>query len=321
MTQSARAHERSGLIRAGGSGPRLRFGRGAATALLLLACGAASEALAQYRPEAEAHAGQDLSLDATLVFDNNVTRSRSERLSDRSVGVSAGKSWLFPLSAHTRLSVVGSAGTERFGQHDGLSRLFAGLQGEFQYRPSGAFDAPTIGIFGRAFADAYESNLRDGYRYVLGARVLQPLTTDLDLFAAFAHNVRDGKSRVFDTRDYSLRLSLDYAVGGRNTLYAAGEYRRGDIVSSARPALDYVDIAEAIVTDDAFPGSGRQAYRVRANTLIGTVGYNLGLGEQHSLDFWLTRVRSTSRSRPTYPGADEVTYKDTQAGVAYLIRF
>lgn len=298
----------------------MRFPRSVAAALLLFAW-APSEGLAQYRAEAEAHAGQDLSLEAALILDNNVTRSRSERLSDRSVSVNVGKSYLFPLSAHTRLSVVGSAGTERFGNHDGLSRLFVGIQGEYQYRPSGAFDAPTIGIFGRAFADAYESNLRDGYRYVVGARVLQPLTTDLDLFAAVAHNVRDGKSRVFDTKDYSLRLSLDYAVGSRNTLYVAGEYRRGDIVSSARPTLDYVDIAEAIVADDAFPGSGRQAYRVRANTLVGTLGYNLGLGEQHSLDFWLTRVRSTSRSRPTYPGADEVTYKDTQAGVSYLIRF
>jgi hypothetical protein len=91
-------------------------------------------------------------------------------------------------------------------------------------------------------------------------------------------------------------------------------------VSTARPELSFVDIAEAIVLDDAF-SDGRAAYRFKARTWIGTVGYSYGLDADQSLDFSLTRVRSTAIARPTFVGAGVVRYYDTQANVAYLIRF
>lgn len=264
-----------------------------------------------------------LRVEAAVISDNNVSRSRGagDKLSDVFYGINIAKSHIVPLSEHTRLSLLGSAGAEKFNRHTGLSRVFAGVDGEFQYRPSGEFDAPTFGVFGGGTVEQYESDLRDGYRYTIGARVLQPLSTELDLFAALAYHVRDGKSRVFDNKDYSARLNLDYSLTAKGTLYVGGEFRRGDIVSTARPALSYSDVAEAVVRDDAFSDTVRQAYRLRANTLIATFGYNVGLQAGHSLDLWLRWVRSRSLARPSFPGADVIRYYDAQAGIAYLVRF
>ena len=151
------------------------------------------------------HAEDSLGLrvEGTVSADSNVTRSRgADKLSDIAYGISVAKTYMVPLSANTRLTVLGTAGMERFDRYHGLSRIYLDVNGEIQYRSSGEFDAPTFGVFLRSTVEQYQSRLRDGYRHSLGARVLQPLSTELDLFAAVARNVRDGKSTVFDNRDY-----------------------------------------------------------------------------------------------------------------------
>jgi len=263
----------------------------------------------------------DIGVDASVTADNNVARSRGEgnRLSDVIYNLSAGKRYVIPLSRNSRLSLLGSAGAEVFNRYSGLSRVFLGIQGELQYRSSGEFDAPTFGIFGRAAADLYESRLRDGYRYSAGVRILQPLTDRIEAFGALAYNVRDGRDRVFDNRDYSARLNFDYAVSSRGALYLSGEYRRGQTVSTARsdPAPNVI---EAEVRDDAFSDVARQAYRLKAKTEIATLGYSHGLGGDQSVDFSLRWVRSTVLPQPA-GGGETIRYYDTQATVAYLIRF
>lgn len=264
----------------------------------------------------------DIRVEASVTYDSNIARSRGEGnvLSDVIYNINAGKNFIFPLTENLRATVLGTAGYEGFNRYSGLSRFFLGVDGELQYRPSGEFAAPTFGLFGRAAVDYYDSVLRDGYRYTVGGRVLQPVTDKIDLFAALAYNRRDGKSRVFDNKEYSARLNLDYSLSAKGTLYLGAEYRRGQTVSSARPELAFVDVAEAIVVDDVF-NDGRGAYRLKAKTWIATLGYSLGLQEDQSLDFSVRWVQSTALSRPTFPGAGIVRYHDTQASVAYLIRF
>ena len=115
-------------------------------------------------------------------------------------------------------------------------------------------------------------------------------------------------------------MNFDYALAPKSTLYTGLEYRRGQSVSSALPELAFVDIAQAIVRDDAFDDV-RGAYRLKAKTWIATVGCSYSLLEDQSLDFSLRFVQSTALDRPTFPGAGTIRYYDTQASVAYLIRF
>jgi len=234
--------------------------------------------------------------------------------------VNAAASFAHPLTENSRVKVVGTAGYEAFSRYSRLSRFFLSAEGELQYRPSAEFAAPTLSLFGRAAVDFYDSTLRDGYRYTLEGRVLQPLTDVVDLFGALGYNIRDGKSKVFDLQDWSARVNLDYALAAKSTLYLGLEYRRGQSVSSALPELAFVDIAQAIVRDDAFD-DGRAAYRLKAKTGIVTLGFSHGLKEDQSLDLSLRWVQSTALDKPTFPGAGTIRYYDTQVSVAYLLRF
>jgi hypothetical protein len=257
----------------------------------------------------------DLRMEASITADDNVTRSRgADKLGDTIYAVNVGKTWWFPATERTRWKVVGTGGVEAFQRYSGLSRAFVGVEGEWQYRPTGQFSAPTFGLFARAFVDSYQSDLRDGFRASVGARVLQPITDKLEIFGALTHNVGDATSDVFDNKEVSARLNLDYAVSPAGTLYAGGEYRRGQIVSvaSSNPAPGKVEVQAA---DDVFRDPDRTAYRVKAKTGIVTLGYSHQLDTDQALDLSLRAVRSSL----TY--ASGVRYYATQATLAYLIRF
>ena len=264
----------------------------------------------------------DYRVEASATYDTNIARSRGAGnvLSDHIYNVNAAASFVHPLTTNTRVRVAGNAGYEGFSRYTRLSRFFLSAEGELQYRPSGEFAAPTFGLLGRAAVDFYDSTLRDGYRYNIEARVLQPLTDLVDVSGAVGYNIRDGKSKVFDLKDWSARVNFDYALAQRSTLYLGLEYRYGQSASSALPELAFVDIAQAIVRDDAFD-DGRGAYRLKARTGIATLGFSHGLNEDQSLDFSLRWVQSTALDKPTFPGAGTIRYHDVQASAAYLIRF
>jgi hypothetical protein len=146
-----------------------------------------------------------------------------------------------------------------------------------------------------------------------------PLTDRIALFGALMHNVRRANSDVFNTTDTSLRLNLDYALQGA-TLYLTGEYRNGDIVSTASPSLENVTIAKVFVQDDAYPGGQLFSYRFPGSTLLTTIGYNVGLGARDSLDFSWRRVESTASQRPVW-ALTPSSYISNQFSASYLMRF
>jgi uncharacterized protein with beta-barrel porin domain len=261
-------------------------------------------------------------LDAAYVHDDNVTRAKdgADKLFDSAYSVNLGKTLEFPLSEHSRLLLGGTVGGERFQNFNGLSRLVATLEGEYQYRASSEFDAPTLGLFGRLSAEAYQSDLRDGYRYSVGTSIRQPLTDRINLFAALARNQRVGQSEVFNTVDHSLRMNLDYALNTRTTIYLGAEYRRGDVISTGRASLENVTIAKVMAQDDAFPGGQFFSYRLDGDTLLTTMGFNIGFGPRDSLDFSWRRVMSTPDQRPAWASSPR-SYIANQLAITYLVRF
>ena len=148
----------------------------------------------------------------------------------------------------------------------------------------------------------------------------EAITDRVGLFGAIAASRRNAHSAVFDTSDRSARVNIDYALGGGDTLYLGGEFRRGTIVSSGRSSLDDITIAEVIVPDDAYPARSFFAYRLDATTVIATIGYNLRFGNRDSVDFSLRRIESTPTERPTWSVADD-SYVAHQLSVFYLTRF
>lgn len=266
--------------------------------------------------------------EAAYTSDSNVTRGPSgQALKDHILGLRARSGLLVPVSTRTRAVFQGFAGGEKFSTYSGLSHNFIGAQGDFQFRPSAEFASATYAVFLRSTAEYYESSLRDGYRHVYGVSVLKPLTDRLQLFGALAQNVSDGKSVVFDTHSTSLRSNLDWRASRWDTVYLGGEYRTGESVSTASrddpiKTLGRVNTASPnIIQDDAFTDTTRDAYRIKTNTLLFTLGYNRAFGAGQSLDVSWRRVQATAQHAVSPATTSDLSYSVNQLSLAYLARF
>lgn len=268
-------------------------------------------------------------VEAAYTRDNNVNRGpAADTLKDWSLGVRASASGTLPVSTHTRGIVQGFVGTERFHTFNGLSRNFVGGQGDFQYRASGDYGSAIYGVFYRLQAEDYNSGLRDGYRSAYGVNVLKPVTDRITLSAGLTENITNGSSEVFDTKRTALRGNVDYAASARGLVYLGADYSRGDSVSSVCRNCDLtrtqglVNTASAIVQDDAFGGDTiRDAYKLKANTWVFTLGYNFAMTGAQSLDLSWRRVLSKGQNAVAPATASDISYYVTQYSLAYLARF
>jgi len=265
--------------------------------------------------------------EASYTTDSNVTRAPAgDALSDRILGVRVSAGGVIPLSTRTRVAVQGFAGIQKFGTYTGLSNNFIGTQGDFFFRSSGEFTAATYGAFVRTAKEEYESTLRDGYRHAFGVTVQKPLTDRVQLFGGLTRNISDGKSTVFDARNTALRGNADWTLARWNTVYLGAEYRTGDSVSTVSRndpirTLGFVNTASAIIQDDAFNDTPRDAYRLKAHTVIATLGYNRAFGERHAVDISLRRVQSSVQNAVAPASGSDLRYTANQISVAYLGRF
>ena len=120
---------------------------------------------------------------------------------------------------------------------------------------------------------------------------------------------------------YSAHLNLDYSLERSGTVYLNGEYRAGNTVSDGGSTLVSVSLAQVFVLDDAFPGKQLFAYRYGARTWIGTLGYNLPLGPQVSIDISWRRAQGTPSDRPDFDVQGSLRYVDNQYSLFLLKAF
>lgn len=292
-------------------------------AIAFLMGGPCARAYAQESAPAASASPSNLGANFGYQFDDNVTRAGAspDRLSDQAVSLDLSKRLSFPLNAHMRTLLTFNLVGEKFQRFDGLSRLSGGVQGALQYRSSAAFDAPTFALFGRLAADRFQSELRDGYRFSVGASVRQALSDRMSVFGAVSRNQRAADNPVFNNRDYSARLNLDYQINPTNTIYLDAEFRRGENVTTTVPSSENAAIATALArNDDAYPGRQLTSYRFDGKTALTTLGYNLGVSAQSSLDFSWRRIRTIPDLRGSLITVPS-TYIANQYSVVFLLRF
>ena len=267
-------------------------------------------------------------LEASYTWDNNVNRgTAADTLKDRALGVRATATAALSTSTHTRALLQGFLGTERFHTYNGLSRNFIGGQADLQYRAAGDFGRATYGMFYRFQAEDYDSALRDGYRHALGVSVLKPWTDRIQLLAALTEFITDASSTVFDTKSTSLRGNVDWSLNNWNVIYMGADYRHGDSVSTVCRNCDLIrtlgllNTATSSVQDDAFGDTVRDAYKLKANTWIFSLGYNLAFTGRQSLDLSWRRVLSKGLNPVAPATQSDINYYVTQYSLAYLARF
>ena len=256
-------------------------------------------------------------------YDDNVTlgRTHDEILWDQSLALDAECE---PRRAHQRHRPAGrdrSLSRREVRQVQRPLEPFGRPEAEIQYRQSGAFDAITYAAFARGWLDNYASHLRDGSHYSVGVSARGALTDRIALSGELAHNERHAQSEVWDVIDHSALLNLDYSLGESGTLYLTGQYRRGDVVSDGHATLVNVSLAKVFVLDDAFPNKQWFAYRSEARTWISTVGYNLPLGHDASLDISWRRVQSTPTAHLNFDVQGSLRYVGNQYSIVLLKQF
>ena len=290
--------------------------------IVLAAAGIGSWAVCM--PAAHAAGVGDLRVraEADYTWDDNVTRARGDdKLSDHFATLSVGATLPLQLTTRSRLLLTATVGGDHFFRNEGLSRVFANLYGELQYRASSDYSAPTYAVFVRQGADWYHSDLRDGYRTSVGVSIKKPATDRITVIGAAGYNLRNAESIVFHTREFFVRGNLDYALTRRQTLYFGLEYKNGDAVSTVRNSPIYGSIAQAQEVDDVF-GPPRWSYRIDSHTGVLTLGYNFAITERQGLDLSYRGVYSRPKDQP--PGSitsEDVYYRDNQFVLSYLIRF
>ncbi|MDH3714186.1 MAG: autotransporter domain-containing protein [Gammaproteobacteria bacterium] len=248
-------------------------------------------------------------------FENlNRASDSADEVSDQAFNASVRKPFRYPLGVTKQFVVTGNLDGRNMLEHNGLDRVSAGVQAEFQYRTSSRFRAPTFGLLGRVDLDAYDSSLRSGSRYKLGLNVHSHVTDRVDVFSALEGRGRDADSVVFDTEDAGLRIALDYSLSERDLLRFGGEYRQGDTVSSTPSSNFFSSIADETEPDDAYHNKDFIAYRYQADTTLWTLGYNRALGPQGSVDIsWQYVVAE--------PDGSSTDYVSNQIAAYYLMRF
>jgi len=272
---------------------------------------------------AEGLDGLGILLDTGYSYDNNLTHASdpTDKLSDSSLNLNLIGTKAVALSEHTRLVLSGFIDTEAFARYSGLDRLSANAEAEYMYRPSGEFEAPTFGFITGAGRDEFKSGLRKNDHYSAGVTLRQPVTDRVNLYAALKNNISRSDNDVFNTRDTSTQLNMDYGFSNGNTLYLTTEYRVGDIVSTTQAALAYREIAAASINDDVFSsGQPMRDYRIKGKTAVMTLGCNLPLGGKKSLDISWRYARSASDTSPDNDFS-LIKYVGSQFSVNYLMGF
>jgi hypothetical protein len=269
--------------------------------------------------------GPQNQIETFVIQDDNVDRGPGAGVnrSDQIYGLHVSRDWSRTEGEHTQLAVTADGGAEVFGHHDKLDHVTASAAARWNYRASGEFDAATYGIFLRALANGYESDLRSDVGYALGLRANGALTDRMSGDASISGEQRRAQNAVFSGTDWSLKGHLDYAISPADVLYLNGIYRRGDTTLSGIASFENPKTAGGFidVADDAFTADHLRVYRMHARTTVAQLGFNHAFGANASLDLsWLDAV-----ARPTAgtPFLDNIPtrYIDRQWTADFVLRF
>jgi hypothetical protein len=261
-----------------------------------------------------------LKLGASALYDDNVTRSDSDILSDESLSVSLDDSVILPLTAWMRVVLTGGVQFEHFNHWVGLSHADLDAGAQLQYRPAPSFYAPIIQFGVSARALGYQDSLRSGGEYIANLTAFEALTDQITASLGAEHEERRAENSTFDGHGDRVQIHVDDSLSSTLTLYAGLARRYGDAVTSSFRDPDNRAIALAFAPDPAFGSTDRIAYRFKASSIVGTLGMNYALAGHQSLDLSWQKVSLFPVRLPS-PSSTQAKYVDNQVVLSYLVQF
>ncbi len=263
----------------------------------------------------QAGSGTFIDFEATLGLDDNVTRAANNIDIEHDGFLTLAGTGGYELLESGAGTLTGKIILEanKFSRFSGLSNVVAAAKLNYTFGFSNSFGAPWFALDLDYGVVEFESFLRDSN--LLKATMTMGLQIDdvTSMRLGFAYKDRDAESTVFDTKNTSFFINLDWAVAQKHIIYITYKIETGDIFSSAsNPPLWVINASKSIVIDDVF--LDKRTYRLDGTTQFVTLGYNGIMNSHSSFDF---------SARYLEAEADEVAldYQGLTVLASYFYRF
>jgi FimV-like protein len=259
------------------------------------------------------------SYDISYIDDDNVrlAQDNDDIRSDRSVSATVRARGGTSLDSFSILNYGGSATYNKMDTYDKLDNYEVEVNTRYRFALDSGFTAPIYTLGARVGGRDYDSKMRDATFVELTADMNKWITTTINMTTGVGLQGQESRSDVFDTSEARIFVNFDTNFSKADLVYTTFTYITGDTVSSGTPALGIVNVADEIEPDDAFGGidSNQFAYRLDADTLVYTLGYNRVFTPDLSMDLSVRYVDSEAQDD------DDINYDRTIFRASLLGRF
>ncbi len=211
----------------------------------------------------------------------------------------------------------GSLTYNLFDTFEDLNHYEFEINTRYRFALTSEFTSPiyTLGI--RLGGMEFESEMRDSSVLTLSADLNKWITDTINMTAGLSLRERQSVSEVYDLGEVRAFVNFDTNFSKNDLVYTTFSYISGDIASSATPTLGIINVSDAIEPDDAFGGidANQFAYRIDANTVVLTLGYNRIITRDLSVDISARLVDSEAKDD------DSIGYERTIVRASLLGRF
>jgi len=198
-----------------------------------------------------------------------------------------------------------------------LNQTTYGLNTRYIFALNSLYSAPLFIIKFDIGGIESNSDMRKANFIKTGFNISQRLTNKIIYTAGLQYQQNDSQSDVFDIKKSTLFFNIDFSIDRRKLIYSTYHYINGDIVSSATPNLDIINVASKIEADDAFGGAdlNQFAYKIDSTSHVLTLGFNYFKSRKLSYDISAQYVSSSANDN------SDISYKRLIIRAGILGRF
>jgi len=259
------------------------------------------------------------SYDISYVDDDNVrlAQDNDDIRSDRSLSATVRARGGTSLDSFSILNYGGSATYTKMDTFDKLDHYEVEINTRYRFALNSGFTAPIYTLGARLGGRDFDSKMRDSTFVELSADLNKWLTNTINMTTGVGLHGQESRSDVFDTSEARIFVNFDTNFSKADLVYTTFTYITGDTVSSATPTIGIINVADEIEPDDAFGGidSNQFAYRLKADTMVYTLGYNRVFTPDLSMDLSVRYVDSEAQDD------DDINYDRTIFRASLLGRF
>ena len=259
------------------------------------------------------------SYDISIVDDDNLRLAqndediRSDLIFSPTIKAKGGRN----LDSFTIWNYGGSVTYNLFETFEELDNFEFEVNTRYRFTLSSGFTSPIFSLGAKIGGIEFESEMRDSTVLSLSAELNKWITNTINMTAGLGFKERQSVSEVYDTSEVRIFVNFDTEISKADLVYTTLALISGDTVSSATPTLDIINASDAIEPDDAFGGiaANQFAYRIEADTVVVTLGYNRILTRKLSIDLSARLVDSEAKDD------DGIGYDRTIVRASLLGRF